>query len=173
MPYVTSDKVNVYSSGTTQKEQHAAYILRKEKRKQQVILRKKILANPIQYEKEKKAKKINPTARFIGPIMQRIAPFEKLLQEVAKKHGVDKKEIATEKRTRDLVNARREISYRGYFEEELSLSHIGRMMNRDHSTIHHSANEWARLIKIKKGNHTHLLLPHDSNFNWDLIEIKD
>lgn len=67
---------------------------------------------------------------------QRLTQAQQILAEIAQKHGVRISEIRGPRRQRALVLARHEYCVRLYSEmPQLSLPSIGRIINRDHTTV--------------------------------------
>lgn len=72
-------------------------------------------------------------------------PLRKLLAEVASKHQVHPSLLASPRRTKYLVVARREFIYRAIAETRNSLSVVGRFIGRDHTTILHHLRSYCRM----------------------------
>lgn len=62
-------------------------------------------------------------------------PCHRIIAEVSEKHGIPVKDILSERRAWALIPARHEAIYRCVAETSLSLPAIGRVFNRDHTTI--------------------------------------
>jgi hypothetical protein len=71
------------------------------------------------------------------------APFERIKIEVAAKHGLTVAELMGHSHRRGIVAARQEASYRAAAETKLSYPQIGRLLNRDHTTILHGIRRHA------------------------------
>jgi hypothetical protein len=64
--------------------------------------------------------------------------WKTIIREVAAKHGVEIREMLSQRRGRPVVAARHEAVYRMRYETTMSLPQIGRRMGgRDHSTVLH------------------------------------
>lgn len=61
-----------------------------------------------------------------------------IIEEVAAKYGVAVKEILSDRRARVLIPPRHEAMFRCVAETHLSLPAIGRVFNRDHTSIGHA-----------------------------------
>ena len=61
-----------------------------------------------------------------------------ILREVAKKHSLTREQITSRRVQRPLVLARHEFCYRAFTETKASLPQIGRMIERDHTTVIHA-----------------------------------
>lgn len=74
--------------------------------------------------------------KFVGPRILTIhGLFQKILSEVAAKHQMLVSEITGHGRHKYMLKARDEAIYRVRKELKLGYSQIGRLFNRDHSTI--------------------------------------
>lgn len=85
-----------------------------------------------------------PAPQLVGPIIKqegqvvvrgRIPRAAWILVETASRHGFTAQDVRGPRRTSKLVIARHECIYRIRSELGMSLSAIGRVMNRDHATI--------------------------------------
>lgn len=63
--------------------------------------------------------------------------LHELMKEVCAKYGTSLYEVKGRHRNRNIVDARREICYRGMTELKLSSGRIGRTLGRDHTTVLH------------------------------------
>ncbi len=64
-------------------------------------------------------------------------PARELMKQIGAKHGVSLDDILSARRQTDIAAARFEISARLY-ERGLSYPQIGRLINRDHTTVIHA-----------------------------------
>jgi hypothetical protein len=62
-------------------------------------------------------------------------PGEQIICETVEKYGVPRGILKSSRRGRELTAVRFELCWRLYSETNLSLSKIGRMLDRDHTTI--------------------------------------
>lgn len=62
----------------------------------------------------------------------------RIIEEVSRKHDIPVKDILSERRARVLIPARHEAIFRCVAESPLSLPAIGRIFNRDHTSIGHA-----------------------------------
>ena len=67
--------------------------------------------------------------------------IERILNAVSKKYGVSAEDIKSKKKTENIASARHVAIYIIRKETELSLKEIGRLFNRDHTTIMASINK--------------------------------
>jgi hypothetical protein len=74
--------------------------------------------------------------------------FRGLVNSMAKKWGVDEKEIMARNRKKMPVRARNEVMYILRVVHHLSYPHIGRLLNMDHSSCYHGARKHARMSKL-------------------------
>jgi len=56
--------------------------------------------------------------------------------DVAEAYGFSMSDLRNGRRFAELVEARRQVAHRLYWEGHLGVMDIGRILNRDHSTIH-------------------------------------
>jgi Bacterial dnaA protein helix-turn-helix len=68
-----------------------------------------------------------------------LPPFARVIRQVARAHGVPVEKMADPSKPTRLVHARQEAMYRGIYELGMSLSEVGRVLNRDHTTVLHGA----------------------------------
>lgn len=61
-----------------------------------------------------------------------------ILREVAADHGFKVKQIQSDKRYKSLVRARQDYCWRARNRTQKSLPEIGRVINRDHTTVMHA-----------------------------------
>lgn len=71
-------------------------------------------------------------------------PAQIVLSEVAEKHDMTVRDLKGESRKLKFVRARQEAAYRLRNELEYSLSQIGRLLWRDHTTILHGINQYKK-----------------------------
>lgn len=72
-------------------------------------------------------------------------PAQKILSEVAAKHGMPPTTFRSQNRRMDYVLCRQEAAYRLNTELKFSLSQIGRLMgHRDHTTVLHAINRYKK-----------------------------
>lgn len=71
----------------------------------------------------------------------------KIIERVAQKHGVTLDEMKSTKRHRHLVRARQEAYYLLYNEGKLSYPSVGRIFERDHTTVIHGYRRHEALLK--------------------------
>jgi hypothetical protein len=74
--------------------------------------------------------------------------WRRIVDQVAKKHGVSFTVMKGDNRRKDVTLARFEVCARLYDETGMSLPQIGRMLNKDHSTVFHAIR---RHHEIKAG----------------------
>ena len=86
---------------------------------------------------------------------------DKIFTAVFKRYGITKEDIIGQKRNKDIANARHIVIYLIREITEMSLPNIGKILNRDHSTVLTSID------KIKKK------LTSDSMFNIEITELKN
>jgi chromosomal replication initiation ATPase DnaA len=67
--------------------------------------------------------------------------LDEIIRQVCDKHGTTRKQIIGPRRTAVIVRARQEVYYRTSRETMMSLLAIGRLLNRDHTTILHGICE--------------------------------
>lgn len=70
-----------------------------------------------------------------------------IMDEVRQKHGLTRIEFMSSRHARELIEARHEAWFRLRNETTLSYPQIGRLFNRDPSTVMHGAKRWERLTK--------------------------
>jgi len=68
-------------------------------------------------------------------------PAQIVLSEVAEKHNMTVREMKGRSRKLRFIKARQEASFQLNFELKYSLSQIGRLLWRDHTTILHAINQ--------------------------------
>ena len=86
--------------------------------------------------------------------------IEREIQRIANKHGVTIDEIMGDGRTRRVAYARQEIYFELYTHFELSFPRIGKIMNKDHSTVLYGVKEhclrfgldYERFRRANRGN---------------------
>lgn len=64
--------------------------------------------------------------------------WRRIVDQVAKKHGVSFTTMKGDNRRKDVTVARFEVCARLYDETGMSLPQIGRLLNKDHSTVFHA-----------------------------------
>lgn len=74
-------------------------------------------------------------------------PANLIMEEVRQKHGLTRIEFMSSRHARELIEARHEAWFRLRNETTLSYPQIGRLFNRDPSTVMHGARRWDRLTK--------------------------
>jgi hypothetical protein len=75
-----------------------------------------------------------------------LAPSKRIMKEVCEKYGVRLADLKSCRRTRNLVIPRHEVSYRLRMETGLSMPAIGRLLDRDHTTILHGVKAYERRL---------------------------
>ncbi|WP_323012917.1 helix-turn-helix domain-containing protein [Devosia sp.] len=71
----------------------------------------------------------------VGPISLRLPTWRRILAEVAIAHGIPPILILGRQRRREIMAARHELMYRLSTETTMSLSAIGKKLDRDHTTV--------------------------------------
>lgn len=74
---------------------------------------------------------LDPTKKVVTKKMM----IEREIERIANKHGVTIEEIHGERRIRRVAHARQEIYFELYTHFELSFPRVGKIMNKDHSTV--------------------------------------
>ncbi len=88
--------------------------------------------------------RLQDVGRSLGMGTRRI-PTKEIIAAVAQAHKVEVDDILGHGRSRFLICARHHaITQCIELRPDLSLSHIGRIFNRDHSTIIHARDSWAK-----------------------------
>ena len=92
---------------------------------------------------------VAPKARtiFIKRLPNATPKVMKILVDVADKHGVDPHLLVKRDRRKEIVLARNEAFYRMFNECNLGYLNIGRIFDRDHTTIMHSIHKHANSLK--------------------------
>lgn len=67
---------------------------------------------------------------------------DRILREVCERHKIDLHDVLSNRRTKNLVTARFEIAFRLKSETLFSLPQIGKIMNRDHTSILHAIRRY-------------------------------
>lgn len=78
-------------------------------------------------------------------------PLHAILIEICAKHNLTVHELRSERKARPLARARQEFFWRAKLETEASLPGIGRMLNRDHTTVLYGIREHERRLAEKAG----------------------
>jgi chromosomal replication initiator protein len=92
------------------------------------------------------------------------AMVEKILLHVSKKYGVSVEDIKSKKKTDSIAGARQVAMYVIRKMTDLSLKEIGRLLNRDHSTVISSINKIELNIRTVKN--------YESDINLLIKEIR-
>ncbi len=79
-----------------------------------------------------------------------VSPAKKIMAEYAEKYSVTIDDLRGPARKRPLVHYRQECMYRIHKSTKFSLSQIGRLFNRDHTTVYHAINAVERRISEGK-----------------------
>jgi hypothetical protein len=74
----------------------------------------------------------------------------RILHECAKDHGVTVEDLIGWGRTTRLVNARRDAIWRLHQRGTMSLKQIGRLLNKDHTTILHAIRKYTKHLAQQK-----------------------
>jgi hypothetical protein len=86
--------------------------------------------------------RVPPPPHKVVEVKRKPCPVEgfrgRILQECAKDHGVTVEDLIGWVRTTRLVNARRDAIWRLHQRGTMSLKQIGRLLNKDHTTILHA-----------------------------------
>lgn len=79
------------------------------------------------------------------PIPASLGPVSalRIIREVAEKHGIDWRVLCGPSQRGAVCRARQEMHFRLYAETKLSYPRIGRMVNRDYSTVCHNVMAYA------------------------------
>ena len=90
-----------------------------------------------------------PAPDGLVPVTQEvtIVDVEDLICEVAARCGLTRAQVVAGSRVPEIVDARHEIWWRLHHEYGLSYSRIGRVFNRDHTTIRHGVDRWRTRIR--------------------------
>jgi hypothetical protein len=83
--------------------------------------------------------------RVATPVAAR-TPRKQIIREVCAEYNVSETDVLSHRRTQCLIRPRQKICYRLKNETMASLPEIGRLMNRDHSTIVYSIRKAEALI---------------------------
>ena len=75
-----------------------------------------------------------------------------IMREILYKYGISKVQLTSPRRGRFFVDIRHELFYRALTETEASLSMIGRLCHRDHTTVMHGANAYADRYGLPRYN---------------------
>ncbi len=95
-------------------------------------------------------------------------PLNRLVNDICKKHQINRNLFKSQCRTRPIVIARQEYSYKARL-LGFSLSAIAKAVGlTHHTTILHADRKYRRLMLIKRGQ-DHLKQRNDNNIDWDLI----
>jgi chromosomal replication initiation ATPase DnaA len=70
----------------------------------------------------------------------------KIIDEVCKARRISENDLLSRRRTDEYVRVRHEICYRLKRETSLSLPQIGRMLNRDHTSVIHGIRKWEAML---------------------------
>lgn len=78
---------------------------------------------------------------------QAMSPAVKFMRDWCHRHGIAEHEMVGVRRTRQLANARQQLIWEIHDRFGMSLPQLGRMFNRDHSTVLHAI----RKISAQRG----------------------
>jgi|GEM_PF-3599376 len=114
--------------------------------------RKQLIAERLEIEREKReiqrmAEKANRDAESAREIVQsllatreHLTGFDVVARRLCRVFGVSKADLISARRTHELVQCRQAVCYWASRRTGMSLSWIGRRLNRDHTTVLHSTN---------------------------------
>lgn len=114
-----------------------------ERLREQRLAQEKAQAEADAKRSEEEAERWAEAQRIAEQVRAAMQPpvWRTILSEVAKKHGFRVDDILGIRRNVPLVTARHEAMWRIYWETTYSLPAIGRIFNRDHTTILHGVRK--------------------------------
>lgn len=81
---------------------------------------------------------------------QTMRPWQTLLAEIAREHGVTVADITGPSRSLKLIPARFHACFEMRHRLEMSVTEIGRRVNRDHSTVIHALRRWPEIVRASQ-----------------------
>lgn len=94
--------------------------------------------------------------RYPPPPAHAPPPRKRMIREIAvdvcRGHGIPLSQVLSESRVRRIARVRQEIMWRSY-EAGHSLPKIGRVLNRDHTTVLWGVRQYERLLSENGGDH--------------------
>lgn len=90
-----------------------------------------------------------PIVRDVLSVGSVASPFKwrHIVEDVAEKHGVSFETMKGDNRRKGVTAARFEVCARLYAETGMSLPQIGRLLNKDHTTVLHGIRRHHAIIK--------------------------
>ena len=89
--------------------------------------------------------------------------FVKMLKEVAAMHGIDPAEVMEKNRKYSVVRVRQEVFAKAHDDLNLSFSHIGRIMDLDHTTVMHGYRKYKKSLLSPEQ-----IALHEDAINYDV-----
>ena len=85
-------------------------------------------------------KKVAPPKKTKPDKLERLLVFDGVAKRIARRHCVSKEDLLSKDRFRHLVEARKEL-YKELRDKGLTLSEIGNLVGRDHTTVLNALND--------------------------------
>lgn len=115
---------------------------REEQERNRKAIVARIKAMPIEQDSHVKLYRLAYARKSTGALAGGKKPVETIIFETALKHGVTIADIKSRRKRADLVEARHDAIVRAYTERaDLTLPQLGRLFNRDHTSILHAVQK--------------------------------